>query len=342
MKQRQLGTNGPSSRPSASAAFPSVASSARRPRPTACAPSMPPGTTGSLSSTPPTSTAKGVSETVIGKWLKTRRPPPAYRHQGRVLRRPNRRIDNRPEYLRAELEGSLKRLGVDHVTLFYAHRHDPQIPAEDLAGTMQRLQEEGKILGYGLSEIGPYTLERAHAVHPVMAVQNEYSLWTRQPELGLIQRCASLGRGFRPLLAAGARGLRHADGRPGKLCAKANSAPAFPASTRRTGRTTAPGCKPSMTWPTAAASPPPRWPWPGFWTAAPHIIPIPGTRSADHLQRLGRWRPRSTSPTTTVRRSTASFPPAGPGATATTTSRPRRSNVMPDRGSGRSGSGPGG
>ena len=72
------------------------------------------------------------------------------------------------------------RLGVDHVDLFYAHRHAPDTPAEELADTMQRLQTEGKIGGYGLSEIAPYTLERAHAVHPVTAVQNEYSLWTRR------------------------------------------------------------------------------------------------------------------------------------------------------------------
>lgn len=156
---------------------------------------------------------EGVSETFIGTWLKTTGKRPHIATKAAFSNDPARRIDNRPEHMRAELEGSLKRLGVDNVTLFYAHRRDPQVPAEDLAGTMQRLVTEGKILGYGLSEVGPYTLERCHAVHPVMAVQNEYSLWTRTPELGLIQRCAQLGVAFVPFspLARGAFGTPMAD-----------------------------------------------------------------------------------------------------------------------------------
>ena len=141
---------------------------------------------------------KGVSETVIGTWLATRGHRPKIATKAGIVGGSPHVVNNDPAYLRAELEGSLKRLGVDHVQLFYAHRHDPAVPAEDLAGTMQRLQEEGKILGYGLSEIAPYTLERAHAVHPVTAVQNEYSLWTRLPELGLIRSCAELGVTFVP------------------------------------------------------------------------------------------------------------------------------------------------
>jgi aryl-alcohol dehydrogenase-like predicted oxidoreductase len=156
---------------------------------------------------------KGLCETVMGKWLGTRRHRPVIATKAGIVEGPPRGVDNSEAYLRAELEGSLRRLGIDHVDLFYAHRHDPRIPAEDLAGTMQRLQDEGKIGGYGLSEIAPYTLERAHAVHPVTAVQNEYSLWTRQPELGLIQRCATLGVAFVPFspLARGAFGTPMAD-----------------------------------------------------------------------------------------------------------------------------------
>ncbi|GAB1364499.1 aldo/keto reductase [Rhodobacter sp.] len=139
---------------------------------------------------------RGLSEEIIGKWLKSSGQRPMIATKAGIVDGPNRGVDNSDAYLRTELEGSLRRLGTDHVQLFYAHRHDPRIPAEDLAGTMQRLQDEGKILGYGLSEVAPYTVERAHAVHPVTAVQNEYSLWTRLPELGLIQLCARLGVAF--------------------------------------------------------------------------------------------------------------------------------------------------
>jgi len=116
-------------------------------------------------------------------------------------------------HLRRALAASLERLGTDHVDLYQFHAWDPLTPVEELAGTMQRLVEEGKILGYGLSEVAPYTLRRAHAVHPVTAVQNEYSLWTRQPELGLIQTCAELGVAFVPFspLARGCFGTPMAD-----------------------------------------------------------------------------------------------------------------------------------
>jgi aryl-alcohol dehydrogenase-like predicted oxidoreductase len=226
---------------------------------------------------------KGVSETVMGEWLRTRRHRPHIATKAAFTENPARRIDNRPEHLRSELEGSLRRMGVDHVTLFYAHRHDPQIPAEDLAGTMQRLVEEGKILGYGLSEVAPYTVERCHTVHPVMAVQNEYSLWTRQPELGLIQLCARLGVAFVPFspLARGVFGTPMAD--PATFAADEF-------------RTRIPRFHPEN-WPhnrarlqafhDFAASR-------GFTPSAlalawlldrgVHVIPIPGTRTASHLR----------------------------------------------------------
>ncbi|MCU0827644.1 MAG: aldo/keto reductase [Tabrizicola sp.] len=225
---------------------------------------------------------EGISETIIGTWLRRSGHRPHIATKAAFSADPDRRIDNRPEHLRSELEGSLQRLGVDHVTLFYAHRHDPQIPAEDLAGTMQRFVEEGKILGYGLSEIGPYTLERAHAVHPVMAVQNEYSLWTRQPELGLIQRCAQLGVAFVPFspLARGVFGTPMADPAtfaPGEF------------------RTRIPRFYPEN-WPTNRARlnafhlmaesrgfTPAALALAWVLDRAPHVIPIPGTRTAEHL-----------------------------------------------------------
>lgn len=150
----------------------------------------------------------GVSETVIGDWLRTRKHRPVLATKAGIVPGANRRIDNSAAYLRAELEGSLKRLGVDHVDLFYIHRHEAGRPIEEVADTLKSLILEGKIGGYGMSEVAPYTLERAHAVHPVRAIQNEYSLWTRQADLGLIDRCKTLGTALVPFspLARGALG----------------------------------------------------------------------------------------------------------------------------------------
>lgn len=148
----------------------------------------------------------GVSETLIGKWLKSRGHSPVIATKAGIISGPPRRADNSETYLRTELEGSLRRLGRDHVELFYIHRRDASIPVEEVAGALSLLVAEGKIGGYGLSEVAPATLRLAHAVHPCMAVQNEYSLWTRLPELGLIDACAELGVTFVPFSPLG-RGM---------------------------------------------------------------------------------------------------------------------------------------
>lgn len=107
--------------------------------------------------------------------------------------------DSRPARIRAACEGSLKRLGVEVIDLFYQHRVDPNTPIEDVAGTVKDLIAEGKVLHFGMSEPGAATLRRAHAVQPVTALQNEYSLWTRGPETnGILDACAELGIGLVP------------------------------------------------------------------------------------------------------------------------------------------------
>lgn len=107
-------------------------------------------------------------------------------------------FDGRPENLRIALEGSLKRLGTDHIDLYYQHRMDPTFPIEETVGAFAELIAEGKIRGYGLSEAAPERIRAAHAVHPVTAIQTEYSLWSRDPEAELLPLLRELGIGFVP------------------------------------------------------------------------------------------------------------------------------------------------
>ena len=110
-----------------------------------------------------------------------------------------RGVDGRPEYVQSACEGSLKRLGVDHIDLYYQHRVDPDVPIEDTIGAMARLVEQGKVRFLGLSEAAPATIRRAHAVHPLTALETEYSLWTREPEEnGVLATVREFGIGFVP------------------------------------------------------------------------------------------------------------------------------------------------
>jgi aryl-alcohol dehydrogenase-like predicted oxidoreductase len=107
-----------------------------------------------------------------------------------------RGVNGRPEYVREAADGSLRRLKVDHIDLYYQHRVDPEVPIEETVGAMSRLVEEGKVRYLGLSEAGPETIRRAHAVHPISALQTEYSLWSRDPEDEILPAVRELGIGF--------------------------------------------------------------------------------------------------------------------------------------------------
>ena len=107
-------------------------------------------------------------------------------------------LDGSADHVRSSIEGSLQRLGTDHVDLYYQHRVDPKVPIEETVGAMGELVSQGKVLHIGLSEAAPKTIRRAHAVHPITAVQTEYSLWTRDPEAEVIPTCRELGIGFVP------------------------------------------------------------------------------------------------------------------------------------------------
>jgi aryl-alcohol dehydrogenase-like predicted oxidoreductase len=141
----------------------------------------------------------GHNEELVGEALRGRRDDAFLATKFGVMRGPGGSFDGingRPEYVRRQAESSLKRLGVDVIDLYYQHRVDPETPIEETVGAMSRLVEEGKVRFLGLSEAGPETIRRAHAVHPVHALQTEYSLWTRDPEAELLDLTQELGITF--------------------------------------------------------------------------------------------------------------------------------------------------
>jgi len=116
---------------------------------------------------------------------------------------PSTGMDSRPERIREVADASLKRLKTDRIDLFYQHRVDPNVPMEEVAGTVKDLIRAGKVKYFGLSEAGPQSIRRAHAVQPVTALQSEYSLWTREPEAEILPTCEELGIGFVPFSPLG-------------------------------------------------------------------------------------------------------------------------------------------
>lgn len=137
----------------------------------------------------------GRSENVIGEWLKARggANPFTIATKVGITRDPEHRFNNAPAHLKQSLDASLARLGVEVIDLFYVHRRDTRHEIEEVSETMAGFVKAGKVKAIGFSEIAPSSLRRAHAVHPVAAVQSEYSLSTRSPEMGLLQTCADIG-----------------------------------------------------------------------------------------------------------------------------------------------------
>lgn len=126
-------------------------------------------------------------------------------------------VDSRPEHLKAVAEASLGRLGVDEIDLFYQHRVDPNVPIEETVGAMAELVKQGKVKALGLSEASASTIRRAHKVHPITAVQSEYSLWSRDPEEEVLAVCRELGIGFVPYSPLGRGLLTGAISKPDEL-----------------------------------------------------------------------------------------------------------------------------
>jgi aryl-alcohol dehydrogenase-like predicted oxidoreductase len=191
-------------------------------------------------------------------------------------------IDGRPAYVRAACEASLKRLGVSHIDLYYLHRVDPRVPIEDTVGAMAELVRAGKVRYLGLSEVAPQTLERAHRVQRITAVQSEYSLWTRDPEGGVLEACSRLGVGFVPFSPLGRGFLTGALKSPDDFAADdyRRTNPRFQGENFRRNLAlvdkvkelaAGKGCTPAqlaLAWVLAQGA---------------HVVPIPGTRRARNL-----------------------------------------------------------
>lgn len=195
-------------------------------------------------------------------------------------------IDGRPATLRRACEEALGRLRTDVIDLYYLHRVDRNVPVEDSVGLLADLVREGKIRAVGLSEVSAATLRRAHAVHTIAAVQSEYSLWTRHPELGVLDACREIGAAFvafsplgRGFLAGAIPDVATAENLPagdlrramprfqgGCLAANLGWLPAYAALAREAGCTPA---QLAIAW---------------LLHKAPHIVPIPGTTQAGHLE----------------------------------------------------------
>jgi aryl-alcohol dehydrogenase-like predicted oxidoreductase len=142
------------------------------------------------------------NEVLVGRALKGHRDHVVIATKFGILRKPDkpefRGISGKPDYVRQACEGSLRRLGFDCIDLYYQHRVDPETPIEETIGAMAELVREGKVRFLGLSEARAEIIRRAHAVHPITAVQSEYSLWTRDPEEEVLPMCRELGIGFVP------------------------------------------------------------------------------------------------------------------------------------------------
>lgn len=142
------------------------------------------------------------NEELVGKALQNRRERVVLATKFGIMRDPNdpqvRGFNSQPDYVKQACDASLKRLGTDYIDLYYQHRVDPNVPIEETVGAMKELVEQGKVRYLGLSEAGPDTIRRAYAIHPITALQTEYSLWSRDPEDELLPTVRELGIGFVP------------------------------------------------------------------------------------------------------------------------------------------------
>lgn len=228
----------------------------------------------------------GLSETMIGRFPDKSAFRIATKAAIRIDREAGRRwFDNSPAHLAGELEGSLRRLGVEAVDLFYVHRRDPEVPIEEVAGALGALVASGKTHGIGFSEIAPSSLRRAQAVHPVAAVQSEYSLSSRGPDLGLVQACHALGTALVAYSPVGRAFLTDSPPTPERIAASdfLSTTPRFAEPNLSANLAILAGFRAlAADMGTSAAALAIAW----LLARSDAVIPIPGTRSVAHLREL--------------------------------------------------------
>jgi aryl-alcohol dehydrogenase-like predicted oxidoreductase len=231
----------------------------------------------------------GANETLVGRVLRPHRRRFTLASKGGmagvagddgVLRRV---IDGRPEAIRRNCEDSLRRLQTDVIDLYYLHRWDKNVPIEESVGAMSRLVEQGKVQALGLSEVSAATLRRAHAVHPIAAVQTEYSLWTRNPEIAVLDACRELGAAF-VAFSPVARGFL-CDAVPDVAALDAKdirrSMPRFEPEHHARNLALLPGLRALAR---EAGCTPAQLALAWLLHKAPHVVPIPGTTREAHLR----------------------------------------------------------
>ncbi len=193
-----------------------------------------------------------------------------------------RGLNSRPEHIRQATEASLRRLKTDRVDLHYQHRIDPAVPIEDVAGAVQDLIREGKVRHFGLSEAGGATIRRAHAVQPVSAVQNEYSVWTRDPEHEVIPTCEALGIGFVPWSPLG-MGYLTGTITPSRVFGERDLRAMFPRFTPEARRLNWPVIELLQRVGRRKQATPGQVALAWLMARKPWIVPIPGTTKVEHL-----------------------------------------------------------
>ncbi len=228
---------------------------------------------------------QGKNEKLVGRAVAGRRNDYVIGTKFGNIRLPDGKpgADGRPEYVTQACDASLKRLGTDFIDLYYQHRVDTKVPVEDTVGAMARLVEQGKIRYLGLSEAAPDTIRRAHATHPITALQTEYSLWTRDVETELLSLCAELGIGYVAYSPLG-RGIFSGDiSGPDSLAEsdRRRDHPRFQESNLRSNlKLVEPVRELAATKQCQAAQIALAW----VLAKGEHIVPIPGTRRSDHLE----------------------------------------------------------